>query len=101
MKMKEVKAKQASEQSDTVYMDSLITKPSHYEAFKIEPVSFIMKNELSFWKGNIIKYVMRAGLKTYDNQDETQSEITDLQKAIRYCEMRINQLEGKEPNAIK
>ena len=79
----------------------IITKPPHYEVFKIEPVSFIMKNGLSFWKGNIIKYVMRAGLKTYDNQDETQSEITDLQKAIRYCEMRINQLEGKEPNAIK
>jgi hypothetical protein len=60
-----------------------------------------MKNSLSFWKGNVIKYVMRAGLKTYDNQDETQSEITDLRKAMRYCEMRINQLEGREPNAIK
>ena len=81
--------------------DKLIEKPPHYEAFKIEPVSFIMKNNLSFWKGNIIKYVMREGLKTYDNQDETQSEITDLQKAIRYCEMRINQLEGREPNAVK
>ena len=79
--------------------ENLITKPKHYEVFNIEPVSFIMKNDLSFWKGNIIKYVMRAGLKTYDNQGKTQSEITDLQKAIRYCEMRINQLEGKEPNA--
>jgi len=81
--------------------EKIITKPHHYEVFKIEPVSFIMKNSLSFWKGNIIKYVMRAGLKTYDNQDEIQSEITDLQKAVRYCEMRINQLEGKEPNAIR
>lgn len=81
--------------------EKIITKPAHYEVFKIEPVSFIMKNSLSFWKGNIIKYVMRAGLKTYDNQDEVQSEITDLQKAVRYCEMRINQLEGKEPNAIR
>ncbi len=79
----------------------LIEQPPHYEAFTIEPVSFIMKNQLSFWKGNVIKYVMRAGLKTYDNQDETQSEITDLRKAMRYCEMRINQLEGREPNAIK
>ena len=81
--------------------ENLITKPKHYEVFNIEPVSFIMKNDLSFWKGNIIKYVMRAGLKTYDNQDKVQSEITDLQKAVRYCEMRINQLEGKEPNAIR
>jgi len=79
----------------------LIEQPPHYEAFTIEPVSFIMKNGLSFWKGNVIKYVVRAGLKTYDNQDETQSEITDLRKAIRYCEMRINELEGREPNAIE
>jgi len=79
----------------------LIEQPPHYEAFNIEPVSFIMKNNLSFWKGNVIKYVMRAGLKTYDNQDKNQSEITDLSKAIRYCEMRINELEGREPNAIK
>jgi len=27
---------------------------------------------------------------------EVQSEITDLEKVIRYSQMRINQLEGKE-----
>ena len=42
--------------------------------------------------GNVIKYVMRAGTK--DDTDEVQ----DLNKAIRYIEMRINQLEGREPN---
>ena len=51
-----------------------------------------MKNELSFWMGNVIKYIMRAGTK-----DDT-DEIQDLNKAIRYIEMRINQLEGREPN---
>jgi hypothetical protein len=47
---------------------------------------------MDFWRGNVIKYVSRAGSKLYDGQDETQSEITDLCKAIRYCEMRINML---------
>lgn len=77
---------QAELQSDVV------KNPKHYEQYEFEPVSFIMKNELSFWMGNVIKYVMRAGTK--DDTDEVQ----DLNKAIRYIEMRINQLEGREPN---
>ena len=77
---------QANKQSD------VIKNPKHYEQYEFEPVSFIMKNELSFWMGNVIKYIMRAGTK------ENTDEIQDLKKAIRYIEMRINQLEGKEPN---
>jgi hypothetical protein len=87
---------------DTVFKDSqddIVAKPKHYHDFNIEPSDFIMKNRFSFWKGNIVKYASRAGLKNYDGMDITQSEITDLRKAIRYAEMRINQLEGKRPNA--
>ena len=73
----------------------VINNPSHYERYTIEPVSFIMKNDLPFWMGNVIKYIMRAGYKS------NTAEITDLNKAIRYIEMRINQLEGREPNANK
>lgn len=83
------KMKQANEQSD------VITKPSHYERYDIEPVCFIMKNELPFWMGNVIKYVMRAGHK-----DNT-AEVVDLKKARRYIDMRINQLEGHEPNEVR
>ena len=50
--------KQAMEQSD------VIKNPKHYERYAIEPVSFIMNNELPFWMGNVIKYIMRAGYKT-------------------------------------
>ena len=78
--------KQAMAQSD------VITNPKHYERYAIEPVSFIMNNELPFWMGNVIKYIMRAGYKT------SSDEITDLNKAKRYIDMRINQLEGREPN---
>jgi len=55
-----------------------------------------MKNEIEFWRGNIIKYAARAGSKLYDNMGEKQSEITDLHKVIRYAEMRINQLNNKD-----
>ena len=61
---------------------------------------FTMQNGMEFWRGNVIKYVSRAGSKLYDGQDKVQSEITDLKKAMRYCEMRINLLEGKQPNDI-
>lgn len=67
-----------------------IVKPSHYEQYQFEPVTFIMENELPFWMGNVIKYVMRAGDKA------NVSETTDLKKAARYIQMRLNQLEGRE-----
>jgi len=73
-----------------------VVRPAHYTQFLIEPITFIMRNGLSFWKGNIIKYVCRAGAKLYPGQFEPQNEITDLRKVIRYSEMRINQLEGEE-----
>tara|TARA_A100001015_G_C14656739_1_gene581391 strand:- start:150 stop:374 length:225 start_codon:yes stop_codon:yes gene_type:complete len=74
-------------------MSNEVIKPDHYERWDIEPVQFIMLNDMEFWRGNIIKYVSRAGFKG--------DEVVDLKKAIRYCEMRINQLEGREVNATR
>lgn len=74
----------------------LIHKPAHYARWKIEPITFIMRNGMEFWRASIIKYASRAGFKRYEGMDETQSEIVDLHKVMRYCEMRINHLEGKE-----
>ena len=73
----------------------VVTRPSHYTQYKIEPITFIMRNGLEFWRGNIVKYAARAGSKMYDGQDKTESEITDLRKVIRYAEMRINMLNGE------
>ncbi len=78
----------------------VVYRPDHYAQYTIEPIVFIMQNRLSFHVGNIVKYVMRAGSKIYENQTAIESEITDLKKAIRYCEMRINLLEGKDPNDV-
>ena len=75
---------------------SIIKNPNHYSKYKIEPIEFIMKNEMDFWRGNIIKYAARAGLKVYDGMDSVQSEIADLHKVMRYAEMRINHINGRE-----
>ena len=77
------------------YQD-IVKEPEHYARWKIEPVTYIMMNGFEFWRGNIIKYTSRAGFKLYSGKTKDASEILDLKKAIRYAEMRINQLEGKE-----
>jgi hypothetical protein len=82
--------------TDSTPSDDRVIKPAHYTRLAIEPITFIMRNGFEMWRGNIIKYVCRAGSKKYDGMDAVQSEITDLRKAMRYCEMRINQLNGAE-----
>lgn len=76
--------------------DNIVEKPSHYTHWYIEPITYIMRNGMEFWRGNIIKYATRAGLKQYDGMGSIESEITDLKKVIRYAEMRINQLNGEQ-----
>jgi hypothetical protein len=72
--------------------DETIITPAHYSRYAVEPIEFIMINELPFHVGSIIKYACRAGYKMYEDADAVESEITDLNKIIRYCQMRINQL---------
>ena len=76
--------------------DDIVNEPSHYSRWAIEPVTYIMRNGMEFWRGNIIKYASRAGFKGYEGMDTIESEITDLKKVIRYAEMRINLLNGEQ-----
>jgi hypothetical protein len=55
----------------------------HYKSFHIQPYEFISKNELSFFQGNVIKYVCR-----YKNKNGIQ----DLEKIIHYCELEIKKM---------
>ena len=77
-------------------MTDIIKTPTHYTRYVIEPITYITQNGMEFWRGNIIKYVSRAGHKLYDGMSEEQSEIADLKKVIRYAEMRINHIEGRD-----
>jgi hypothetical protein len=59
----------------------------HYKSFHIQPYEFISKNELSFFQGNVIKYVCR-----YKNKNGIQ----DLEKIIHYCELEIKKKDMKK-----
>jgi len=74
----------------------IVHKPEHYARWTIEPITYTMMNGFEFWRGNIVKYASRAGYKMYDDMNEQESEITDLNKVIRYAEMRINQIKGAD-----
>ena len=56
---------------------------SHYKNYKIQPVEFIIKNNIGFVEGNIIKYVLRFKEK---------GGVQDLLKAKHY----IKQIKNKK-----
>jgi len=74
----------------------IVNEPKHYARWVIEPITYIMRNGFEFWRGNIVKYASRAGYKMYESKTQVESEIIDLEKVIRYSQMRINQLNGEE-----
>jgi hypothetical protein len=54
---------------------------SHYKKYKIQPVDFIIKNNLDFCQGCVIKYVLRFKEK---------GGVEDLLKAKHYIELLID-----------
>ena len=59
---------------------------SHYKDMVIQPFEFISKNELTFFQGNVIKYVCRYKQK---------NGIQDLEKVIHYCQLEILKLKDE------
>lgn len=55
---------------------------THYKNMSIQPVEFILKNNLGFCEGCIIKYICRY---------KDKNGIEDLEKAKHYIEMLIEQ----------
>ena len=56
---------------------------SHYKKFKIQPYEFISKNDLSFFQGNVVKYVCRYQRK---------GGAEDLKKIVHYCQLELLKL---------
>ena len=61
-------------------MSALDTQVSgqHYKNYIIQPVEFIVKNNIAFLEANVIKYVCRHRAK---------NGLEDLNKAIHYLEL--------------
>ena len=66
--------------------DESVIIPSYYNKANMSVIDIIDEYELNFNKGNIVKYILRSGKKSKD------TEIQDLQKAMRYCQMEIERL---------
>ncbi len=64
-------------------MSDPVNKPAHYTRGSIEPLDFILDQGLGFCRGQIIKYVVRAGYK------DPAKEVEDLLKAKFYLEREI------------
>ena len=58
----------------------------HYMKHKIQPYTFITANDLSFFQGNVIKYVVRY---------KDKNGVEDLKKIIHYCELEIERLKNE------
>jgi iron-sulfur cluster repair protein YtfE (RIC family) len=66
----------------------------HYDSNKdYDLIDVIRDYKLNFCRGNIIKYVARAGKKS--------DELQDLRKALDYLQREIAYLEDKQKEYIK
>jgi len=66
----------------------------HYKTGKDYDIIDVCKDySLNFNRGNILKYVARAGKKN--------DELQDLRKALDYLQREINYLEDKQKEYIK
>ena len=74
-------------------MESLKTQVGgdHYKDFGIQPIEFILANNLDFIEGCIIKYLCRYKKK---------NGIEDLKKTRHYLDILIEYLEDKESENI-
>ena len=65
---------------------------SHYKTFVIQPYEFISKNDLSFFQGNVIKYVCRYQRK---------GGIEDLKKIVHYCQLEMLKMKDASTSKSK
>lgn len=67
-----------------------VSSPSHYTAYSgLEVID--LTEQMNFNRGNAVKYICRAGLKT------TANEIEDLEKAEWYIRREIDRLKKDLP----
>ena len=75
-----------------IFPQDVQIRRSHYKDFPIQPYEFISKNDLSFFQGNVIKYVCR-----YKNKNGIQ----DLEKIKHYCDLEIKKMKDMNDKGNK
>lgn len=69
------------------------TTPMHYKTGSIDVIDFCKMYELNFNRGNIVKYICRAGKKD--------DELQDLRKALDYLQREIEHYEKLQEDWIE
>jgi len=70
-------------------VENMVNHPPHYTAYKgLEVID--LTEQMNFNRGNAVKYIARAGLKSSD------SELQDLKKAAWYINREIERLETSD-----
>ncbi len=59
---------------------------NHYKKYQIQPIGFIVKNNIGFVEGNILKYILRF---------KDKGGVQDLLKAKHYIELLIDSTKSK------
>ena len=78
-------------------MADKVKEPPHYFRFKIEPITFIMQNDIPYAEGNAIKYICRWRFK----HKTKEAQIEDLKKAKQYIDLILEHEENKSDNTVK
>lgn len=76
-------------------MSTAVNHPAHYNAGAVEVIEAIESWELNFARGNVVKYVARAGKKVPEkcnDLERVRAELQDLQKARWYLNREIELL---------
>lgn len=80
---------------ENIVINDNVNHPSHYTFGKIEVIDFIDDQQLSYEKGNVIKYVCRAGKK------DPAKEIEDLEKAAWYLNREIQNIKNRNKEKLE
>lgn len=75
-------------------MSDNVNHPAHYTDGKIEVIDFIEDKKLNYHRGNVVKYICRAGKK------DPEKTIEDLQKAEWYLHREIQKLQERRETRV-
>ena len=78
-------------------MADKVKQPPHYFRFKIEPITFIMQNDIPYAEGNAIKYICRWRFK----HKTKEAQIEDLKKAKQYIDLILEHEDNKSDEQVK
>ena len=67
-------------------MNDIVNSPKHYTQGGIEPIDYILANDLDFLEGNVVKYVTRHKFK---------NGLEDLKKAEYYLKVLIDNYDAR------